>query len=58
MENETVFKISWDCFFKWTCKLMDEILNPYVSTISDLTTLVLSELEKDMHFASTRYTDH
>ena len=36
---------------------MDVILNTYVSTINDLTTLVLSELEKDSHFAAARYTD-
>ena len=36
---------------------MDVILNTLVSTINDLTTLVLLELEKDLHFAATRYTD-
>ena len=37
---------------------MDEILKTLVSTINDLKTLVLSELEKDLHFATARYTDH
>ena len=36
---------------------MDVILNTYVSTINDLTALVLSELEKDSHFVAARYTD-
>ena len=36
---------------------MDVILKTYVSTINDLTTLVLSELEKDLHFVAARYTD-
>ena len=36
---------------------MDVILNTFVSTINDLTTLFLSELEKDLHFATARYTD-
>ena len=33
------------------------ILNTYVSTINDLAALVLSELEKDLHFVVGRYTD-
>ena len=33
------------------------ILNTYVSTINDLATLVLSELEKDLDFVAARYTD-
>ena len=33
------------------------ILNTCVSTINDLTTLVLLELEMDLHFAAARYTD-
>ena len=33
------------------------ILNTSVSTINDLTTLILSELEKDLHLAAARYTD-
>ena len=36
---------------------MDVILNTCVSTINELTTLILSELEKDLHFAAARYTD-
>ena len=36
---------------------MDVILNTCVSPIKYLTTLVLSELEKDLHFAATRYAD-
>ena len=36
---------------------MDVILNTCVSTINDLTTLVLSRLEKDLHFTAARYTD-
>ena len=36
---------------------MDVILNTCVSTINELTALILSELEKDLHFAATRYTD-
>ena len=36
---------------------MDVILNTCVSTINDLTALVLSKLEKDLHFAAARYTD-
>ena len=36
---------------------MDVILNTCVSTINDLTALVLSEIEKDLQFAATRYTD-
>ena len=55
--NETVYKTIWDCFFKRTCKLMDVILNTCVSTINELTTLIQSELEKDLHLAATRYTD-
>ena len=50
MENETVYKRIWDLFFKRTCKLNDVILNTCVSTTKDLTTLVLSELEKVSHF--------
>ena len=56
-KNETVYKRKWDCFFKRTCKLMDVILNTCVSTINELTTLILSELEKDLHFDATRYTN-
>ena len=52
-----VYKRTWDGFFKRTCKLMDVILNTCASTINDLTTLVLSELKKDLHFATARYTD-
>ena len=33
------------------------ILNTCVSPIKDLTALVLSELEKDLHFVAARYTD-
>ena len=33
------------------------ILNTCVSTINDLIDLVLSELEKDLHFVVARYTD-
>ena len=36
---------------------MDVILNTCVRTINDLTALVLSELEKDLHFAAARYTN-
>ena len=36
---------------------MDLILNTCVNTINDLTALILSELEKDLHFATARYTD-
>ena len=36
---------------------MDEILKTRVSTINDLKTLVLSELEKDLHFVAARYID-
>ena len=36
---------------------MDVILNTFVSTINDLTALILSELEKDLHLDATRYTD-
>ena len=36
---------------------MDVILNTCVSTINDLTALVLSELEKDLHFVAARFTD-
>ena len=36
---------------------MDVISNTCVSTINDLTALVLSELENDLHFATTRYID-
>ena len=57
MENKTVYKRTWDCFFKRTCKLVDVILNTCVSNINELTTLILSELEKDLHFAAARYTD-
>ena len=57
MENGTVYKRTWDFFFTRTCKIMDIILDTCVSTINDLTTLVLSELEKDLHFAAARVTD-
>ena len=33
---------------------MDVILNTCVSTINELTTLIQSELEKDLHFAAAR----
>ena len=56
-KNETVYKRTWVCLFKRTCKLMDVFLNTCVSTINDLTTLVLSKLEKDLHFVAARYTD-
>ena len=36
---------------------MDVILNTYVSTINELKTLVLSELEKDLNFAVARFSD-
>ena len=36
---------------------MDVILNTCVSTINDLTTSVLLELQKDLHFAPARYID-
>ena len=36
---------------------MDVILKTCVSTINDLTALILSELEKDLHFVAARYTD-
>ena len=36
---------------------MGVILKTCVSTINDLTTLVLSELYKDLHFVAARYTD-
>ena len=36
---------------------MRVILKTYVSTINDLTTIIISKLEKDLHFAVARYTD-
>ena len=57
MENETVFKRSWVCFIKRIYKLKDAILNTCVSTINDLTALILAELEKDLHLADARYID-
>ena len=33
---------------------MDVILNTFVSTINKLTTLIQSELEKDLHFVAAR----
>ena len=36
---------------------MDLILNTCVSTINDLTSLILSKFEKDWHQATARYTD-
>ena len=56
-KNETVYKRTWDCFFRKTCKLMDVILKTCVITINDLRAVILSELEKDLHFAAARYTD-
>ena len=57
MGNETVYKRTWDCFFKITCKIIGVILKTYVSAINDLTSVILSELEKNLHFAAARYTD-
>ena len=57
MENETIYKITWDFFFKRTCKLKGVILKTCVSAINDLAVVILSELEKDLHFAAARYTD-
>ena len=36
---------------------MDVILRTCVSTINDLAAIILSELEKDLHFVATRYID-
>ena len=36
---------------------MGVILKTHVSTINDLTAVILSELEKDLHFAAARYTN-
>ena len=36
---------------------MDVILNTCVSTIIELTALVISDLEKDLCFVAARYTD-
>ena len=44
-------------FFIRTCKLKGVILKTCVSAINDLTTVILSELEKDLHFAAARYID-
>ena len=33
------------------------ILKTYVSAINDLVVVILSELEKDLHFVAARYTD-
>ena len=56
-KNETVYKRTCDCFFKRTCKLMGVIIKTCVITINDLTTVILSELEKDLHFTAARYID-
>ena len=56
-KNETVYKRTWDCFFKRTCKLKGVILKTCVSAINDLTTAIISELEKKLHFSTARYTD-
>ena len=57
MENETVYKTTWDHLFIRTCKLKGVILKTCVSAINDLATIILSELEKDLHFVAARYTD-
>ena len=57
MENETVYKRTWDCFFKITCKIKGVILKTCVSAINDITPTILLELETDLHFATARYTD-
>ena len=36
---------------------MDVILKTCVITINDLRAVILSELEKDLHFVTARYTD-
>ena len=36
---------------------MGVIIKTCVITINDLTTVILSELENDLHFAAARYTD-
>ena len=36
---------------------MDVILNTCVSTINDLSALILAELEKDLHLVDARYID-
>ena len=57
MENETVYKRTCDRFFIRTYKLKGVILKTYVSAINDLAAIILSELEKDLHFVAARYTD-
>ena len=51
------YKRTWDCFFKRTCKLKAVILKTSVSAINDLTAVILSELQKDLHFVAARYHD-
>ena len=57
MENEIVYKRTWDRFFIRTCTLKGVISKTCVSVINDLAAVILSELEKDLHSAIARYTD-
>ena len=58
MENEIIYKRTWERFFIRTCKLKGVILKKTcVSAINDLAAVILSELEKHLHFAAARCTD-
>ena len=57
MVNETIYKRTWDCFFIRTYKLKGVILKTCVNAINDLAVVILSELEKDLHFVAARYND-
>ena len=52
--NVFFFKTTWDCFFQRTCELIGVILKTCVSAINGLTVIILSELEKDLHFVAVR----
>ena len=57
MENETSYKRTSDHLFIRTCTLKGVILKNCVSAINDLAAVILSKLEKDLHFVAARYSD-